>query len=270
MGGIDLDEFVVYTLGSSNHYYQITGAKQTYTQFKSNFDFSKEQVFPVLNSDVAKHHRLIRMSDSKKVSKMAFIAEEGVGDLVTKTFQAEVFEVFDIMKNGQLRFAIYDKTGNLMEASPASLGNAGKPVKCLWCHEINIQSLFTKNDSVKDYISPRQFQELIRNKMQALQDYRITLKGEVDYTKTQDHAFMELLYINFMEPSMYKLSNEWQQPIDLLTKKLKKIKKHSHREYSFLKDLMDRNSIKKYSPYKTVQLPDSIWEENKSEPNVFK
>lgn len=269
-GGIDLGEFVVYTLGSSWHYYEITGAAPSFEEYTKRSGSGYDLVFPVLSSDVAYHHRLIKMRETSEVLKMSFIAEEGTGDLDRGTFKASTYEVFDIMKNGQLRFAVYGHDGRLKAASEAEFGRAGKPVKCLWCHEINIQPLFTRNDSVKGFMSPAEFQRIISARKILLDTYRKTLNGDVDFTKTQDHAFMELLYITFMEPSIFKLAGEWgQDPIKLM-KRFERERRHPHREYSFLPDLMERAAVKKHSPYTTVPLPDSIWAENALEPNLFK
>jgi 5'(3')-deoxyribonucleotidase len=270
MNGIDLGEFVVYTLGSSWHYYEITGALPTYQQFKQQYNWQNAIVFPVLNSSVAKHHRNIKMSQSTDVRKMAFIAEEGEGEIDKNTFAPKTFEVFDIMANGQLRFAIYDSKGQLSHASEKIYGNAGKPSKCLWCHEIEIQTLYTQNDSLPNYISPRQFKNTISERMNLLINYRKNLNSDVNFNNRQDHELMELLYINFMEPSAYKLSYEWNKKENDINAIFQNITKHPHKEHTFLKNLMERNTIKGFSPYKTVQLPDSILEENSSEPNVFR
>lgn len=269
-GGIDLGEFVVFTIGSSWHYYEITGAARKLDLYKARYSNAYELVFPVTNSSVAKHHRLLRMVKTDDVSKMSFIAEEGTGDVRFGSFKAKAYEVFDIMENGQLRFAIYDEQGNLSAASEKKFGIAGKPSKCLWCHEIYIEPLFEKNDSVKGYMTPSQFKAINAEQMKALNLYRENLSSDVDFSKKQDHALMELLYISYMEPSVFKLSGEWDQDELKLAEKLKLMEKHNHREYSFLNNLFRRAEVKRFSPYASVQLPDSIWEENDNEPNIFR
>ena len=268
-GGIDLGEFIVYTLGSSWHYYAITGAAPTFADFKNLHPSDKLDVFPLLHSDIASHHRIIKIGNDQDILKTFFIAEGGNGDLDKSTFETKTYEVFDIMKNGQLRFAIYGADGELKAASEKELSKAGKPTKCLWCHETSIQPLFTTGDSLVGFLSPTQFQNLISNKMDLLRQYRDKLKTEIIYSHTQDHALTELLYINYMEPSIKKLSAEWRQNENTLLKKFKNQPKHDHNEYGFLKNLLTRAQIKMSSPYKTVALPDSIWEENASEPNIF-
>ena len=68
-GGIDLGEFVVFTLGSSWHYYAITGASANFEGYKKRFGNDYTTVFPVLNSEVARHHRLIKISANKNILK---------------------------------------------------------------------------------------------------------------------------------------------------------------------------------------------------------
>ncbi len=268
-GGIDLGEFVVFTLGSSWHYYAITGAAADFEEFKKRFGNEYTTVFPVLNSEVARHHRLIKISANKNILKTSFIAEEGIGDLEKGTFKANTYEVFDIMENGQLRFAVYGEDGKLKAASDRDLSTAGKPTKCLWCHEINILPLFTKTDALQGYLSPDEFQNIISLSNKTLNDYRRKLISEIDFTHKQDHALMELLYVTFMQPTVIKLANEWGENEAQLQSKFKYFERHDHHEYSFLKNMLIRTSIKSLSPYKTVLLPDSVWEENKNEPNIF-
>jgi hypothetical protein len=145
---VDLGEYIAITLGSSWHYYRITDVEKHLSDFKKKYNFNSAVTFPVTHSSVAKHHRILKLSFSKDVSKQAYIAEEGAGDIFKKDFQNVAFEAFDIMKNGQLRFAVYDKNGDLIAASPQKFSNAGKPAKCIWCHEIVIQPLFVQTDTL--------------------------------------------------------------------------------------------------------------------------
>lgn len=267
-GGIEVGEFIMYTLGSSWHYYEITGASKTFQEYRSiHSDF--KMLFPVTNSMVAAHQRLLQFSDFKKVQENSYFALEGEGSLADGTFIASVTEVMDLMPNGQLRFAVYGKEGELLDASPRSSGLAGKPLKCLWCHEINIQTLFSKNDSVGNFISPETFKNTIAKQKQLLDKYRAGLKSEINFNNKQDHALMELLYISFMQPSAYKLSKEWGEEQTQLGEKFKGLKTHDHFEHKFLKQLYHRADITKFAPYKTVALPDSTLEQGGFEPNVF-
>ena len=126
-----------------------------------------------------------------------------------------------MMPNGQLRFAIYDIQGNLTASSPKRLGEAGKPAKCLWCHELVFQPLFIGTDTLANNMSPNEFQNLIEKQNNLLSNYRKKLSSDIDFTKTQDHTLMELLYISYMEPSLQKLSKEWSIGLVELKKLLK-------------------------------------------------
>ncbi len=119
------------------------------------------------------------------------------------------YETVDIMANGQQRFALYDQDGNLKAAASPDLTRAGKPAKCLWCHEINIQKLFLPNDPVAGYYSDDEFDNIIATAKSMIGNYRRGLKSDLSFNKTQQHTQGELLYISFMQPSAYRLSNEW-------------------------------------------------------------
>ncbi len=124
---------------------------------------------------------------------MAFIAQEGTGSAQQGSFEPSDFEVFDFMENGQPRFAIYDHNGQLKTAVPPSLGEAGKPAKCMWCHESNIQPNFV-------YVHPQttSFNQLIQAKRAYLNSTRQLLTSDLSYTLLHDQRFAKLLYILFM------------------------------------------------------------------------
>lgn len=267
---IDLGEFLALTLGSSWHYYEITGVPKTLESFKSRYDFTAPETFPLTHSSVAKHNRILHLAFSEEALKQAYIAEEGEGDFLTGQFTTAAYEAFDIMPNGQLRFAIYDKEGNLMAGSPQKYSQAGKPAKCLWCHEIAIQPLFAPTDTLSSFISPAHFQERIAHQMLLLNRYRTTLKSDIDFTRTQDHSLTEQIYISFMEPSLERLSQEWNMPMESLTKILSVNATHFHEEFKFLGELYSRGNVSAQAPYKLLTIPGSIREENDTEPNFFK
>lgn len=268
-GGIDLGEFIIYTLCSSWHYYQITGASKTLAAYKQKFDYVNPIMCPVTSSEVSRHHRMLQMTNTTQLNQMSFIAVEGLGSLKEKTFTEETYEVMDIMPNGQFRFAIYDKAGNLSAASERRFGSAGKPIKCLWCHEINLRTLFMTNKQLPGYMRPDSFDNAIRYRQGILNSHRSSLNSVIDFTKLQDHALMEIQYISFMEPSILKLRNEWGASDSSLSRALLPYKKHDHHEHRFLKALYERQAIRSLSPYKTVSIPDSILDPNSNEPNLF-
>lgn len=267
---IDIGEFTSLTIGTSKHYYAITGVSKTLADFKLTHNFKKEVLFPVTQSSVSFHDRMIRMNTDSLISNIAFIAEEGTGEIEKGNFVSKTFEVFDVMPNGQLRFAIYDENGHLVDASPSNYGEAGKPAKCLWCHEIVIQPLFKSSPAIKNYIDENKFHELILKQMTIINNYRTTLTSSIDFSKTQEHTYMELLYISYTEPSLQKLSQEWNIPLDKLKQLTKNNQFHKYTEFPFLGELLYRSDVKTFSPYKTNETPLSIREPIGTEPYYLK
>lgn len=266
-GKADLGSFIALTIGSSWHYYEITGVPKTLDEFYKIYNFKDPKIFPVTKSVVAKHHRLIKyFAKSERPTDWLFIAEEGEGDIDKGTFKPKFYEVFDIMRNGQLRFAVYDQNGQLTDASPHRLGEAGKPAKCLWCHEIVIQPLFMKNDTIKDMLSPAEFQQDIATLTFKLNNYRKGLNSDMDFTKTQDHTKMELEYISYMQASVKKLAQEWSMKEEEVITLTKRLKSTEYKEFPFLGKLFNRQEVNKFKDL----FPGSIREPNEQEINFFK
>lgn len=263
---LDLGRFIALTLGSSWHYYAITNVPRSYNEFLKQAPDGLHEVFALTRSTVSHHHRLIRSLTNGEFRKSVFIAEEGEGDVRNRNFSAKEFEVMDILQNGQLRFAVYNANGDLIPAGDKQLGESGKPAKCIWCHEISIQPLFTPADSVPGFLSPHQFTGQIIAFNDSLKNYRSKLNGDIDFTRLQDHTYQELIYISFMEPSLKRLSQEWGISEKALKKILRTKTTHIHHEFSFLGDLFNRNNINSEGP-DGGKLPGSIREESEAEPD---
>ena len=266
---IDLGAFVSLVLGSSTHYYKITNADAEISQKLKMYANRQPVIFPVTKSLVSKHTRVLKLYTQGKYTNWLFIAEEGTGDITKNTFKVSGYELFDIMPNGQLRFAIYNSQQELITASPKNLSEAGKPAKCLWCHEQFIQPLFTKNDSTNGYISPNQFQLIVKKLMDTLSTYRNKIESDIDYSKTQDHSMVERLYLGYMEPSLLQLSNEWGISITNLKNILKHNRTHKHYEFSFFGDIYFRDSINMFAPFKPCINPFDVREDCAKEPNFM-
>ncbi len=265
---MDLGYFITATIGSSWHYYKIVGMPARLSEFYTKHPAAGFKTFPLTQSSVASHHRVIRYaSATANPCDWVFVAEEGDGSVMDGSFSASVLEVFDIMPNGQLRFGIYDKAGRLIAASPARLGNAGKPAKCLWCHEIVIQPLFRATDSISGRVSPTEFQNDVLENMLMLDKYRRGLKSDIDFENTQDHTQMELLYISYIEPSINRLAVEWNMPEKDAQVIVKSLKKHDHNEFKFLKELLYRHSVPQKDGLPVVE---DIREPSANEPDYFK
>lgn len=266
---IELGHFIALTIGSSPHYYAITNTPASYGQFLKEHDLSDPSVFLVTKSTVAKHHRVIRYKTNPSVLKTVFIAEEGAGE-INADFTPGFFETIDIMKNGQLHFAIYNASGHLVNASPLEHGNAGKPAKCLWCHEIVIQPLYAKTDSVKNSVGPKQFQQLVEKQNNMLTDYRKTLKSDINFNNRQDHTEMELLYISYKEPGIQKFAKEWGLTDQEAGALQQKFKSHTHDEFNYLTNLVYRDSLLEFFKVNDIQTSENIREPCIYEPMYIK
>ncbi|MES2656024.1 MAG: hypothetical protein V4620_10570 [Bacteroidota bacterium] len=266
---VDIGRWIMLTLNSSNHYYKITGALNNYTQFKEQFLFS-DSLGAIVESAVSKGERKIYLSNTNQANQMAFIAAEGQGSLPNHTFTEDKHEVLNIMDNGQLRFAIYDNAGQLIPTSDSMYTFAGKPAKCLWCHEIVIQEPFSAVTDVDGYRTIENFKSFISSKMNLLQSYRNTLQSVVNFNHRQDHTFAELLYISFMETSAERLAQEWNMSVAKVRQRLVGIPTHRHIEFDFLGDLYNRKDIDELGPYGYIKVPDSAREKSVYEPDLIK
>jgi hypothetical protein len=255
---------------SSWNYYAITNAPSTLSDWKREKKSNELLSFVVTHSSVAQGNRLITFTETTNPTEIFFIAEEGHGEYAKGTFKVELYEIIDVMKNGQLRYLIYDKNERLTSASPAKYGIAGKPAMCMWCHESHFQSLFSKNEPVKESISEVDFLAKVRKFEKILEHYRSTLNSDLDFTNKHDHTKAELMYLSYMEPTAMRLSGEWSLSQDSVTKKLKHLKTHEHEEFPFLGNLYHRNQVEKHAPIKSMDMPYSIREPNNHEPNYFK
>lgn len=269
-GGIDIGRFLVITLHSSWHYYAITDVPKTYKLFKDSHKFDSLHFFPVIQSSVANGNRVLRLPLVDTASDMAFIAEEGLGEWEKGTFAATDFEVFDVMPNGQLRFGIYDKKGDLLPASPAVLGLAGKPGKCMWCHESTIQPLFTPTPDPTNAMSAAVFQAIIKKMRSKLLLYQSLQISDADWKNDFAHTLQEWLYIGFMEPNLARIASEWNLPEAEVAKKIQHLSPHKHDEFAFFGDCYHRKDIDALSPYKIVAMPSSVRDSSDYEPNFVK
>jgi hypothetical protein len=263
---IDLGRFVVLTLNSSNHYYAITGVYPTFNAFKNAYNFEDTAVISLDNgaSSVTSGNRIIYQTQATTTNfqEMAFIALEGSGDVQRGNFEASDFEVFDFMPNGQPRFAIYDEAGQLKTAVPTALGEAGKPAKCMWCHESTIQPNF-----VFQHPQSVAFNQNILTQNNFLNNARNQLDSDFSYLLLQEHHFAELLYISFMEPNAARLAQEWNYTLTETQVLLQNYSTHLHPEYPQLGNLYHRADVDPLNPLPILQTPESAHETSFYEPN---
>ncbi len=274
MGGIDLGRFIILSLNSSHHYYAITGVEDDFIKFKNKYNFENKNVkdfaMRKFESCVAKGSRIIERAVSDTILELAFIAKEGNGNILTNDFTPTEFEVMDFMANGQPRFAIYDEKGRLKVASDSSITLAGKPAKCMWCHESNILKAFNAMTTVANYLPSAEFETMVNKKRQELADYQAILASDLDFSKRQEHALLEVVYISFMEPSARRLALEWAMDLEKVKALLKDFSTHKHHEFAYLGTLYHRHQIDKLSPYSVLKVPESAREHSTYEPNFYK
>jgi hypothetical protein len=274
MGGIDIGRFVLLSLCSPHQYYALTGISRSYEEFRAKHAFEPRQV-AIVESAVSHGNRLIEVSKGDSINTIAFVAYEGPGSLKDHSFQKSDIETLDIMENGQLRFGIYELDGQLKETATRALTDAGKPSKCLWCHEINLQPPFKNVTELEGYYSTKEFNELVTNARRIIASYRTTLASKVDFTRWDDHSDAEDLYLSFAEPTASRLAAEWNIPIDDVKHMLasRNLKTHPHSERigdGILGDnLYDRNDVDSLAPYATIRGPSDMREASSYEPNLL-
>lgn len=267
-GAIDLGRFVALTLNSANHYYAITGIAKTFEGFKKGKIFDSKQ-FVATNSTISTFDRIIDLPDSNNIDyvKDAYISNECDGKVSDGNYKITSFEVFEQMRNGQFRFAIYDNTGLLLSAAK---GSAGKPAKCLWCHETTIQTIFVEQKDEPGFYSSEQFKNIVTRNILALKKHRNTLQSDLDFEKKNDHTYTELLYISFMEPNAERLALEWGMSIERVKEKLAGLPTHTHSEFDYLGELYFRDEIDKLAPFVSIKAPSSAREKSPYEPDLIK
>ena len=269
MGGIDVGRFIMLTLSNPNHYYKLTEAKDQLRDFENLYQFDKKSV-GITNSGVAFEHRLIEISEGKELEEIAFIAYEGSGSLLDDTFEHEEIEVMDFMPNGQVKFALYNKQGNLKTGASKELTRAGKPAKCLWCHDLSLQSIHKEQEDVVNMLNQDEFNSLIESLRKVAEEYRIKRGGAIDLNDTRSHTIMEYLYLSFMEPSAERLAQEWGLSITQVKSLLQGNPTHPQHEFIILGErLYNRHDIEHLAPYSGITVSESARETSSMEINLF-
>jgi len=268
-GGVDAGRFVVCILNNPNHYYKIVGMPVHLKEYTSSISFLQKRA-AIVESAVAFKERLIQMPlPNSSINRLKYLAEELSGSLRDTSHRVVENEVMDIMANGQLRFGVYDTNGLLVVGSDPVISAAGKPVKCLWCHETNIQPAFAALTSIPGYYSPTQFDSIVGVNQTTLEAYKNNLNLESDLVNNANHTKLEKLYLRYMEPSAKRLAAEWGLTIEDVEQKLSNISTHRHAEFPSFGQLYFRSEIQSFSPYATLPSSSSTRETNDNEPNLL-
>ena len=262
-GTIDLGRYIALTIGSPHHYYKIVDIPLQLFDLKSQYTFDTLTAY-INNSSISKIDREIQYSIDDKITKRAFISSER--DTITGEIQE--FETVEVMTNGLSRFALYDIQGNLKAEGDESVTRAGKPGKCMWCHESGIQPLFRKQIDIKNYMPSGDFLDSLQRYNRELREYQDRVWQDSLIKNRRSHTEMEIAYITFMEPSVEQLVNEWQISKREVLKKVAHLKSHRHHEFDFLGDLYYRKDIDSLAPFKVLEVPENIREPSSNEGNV--
>jgi len=258
---VDLGRYVTLLLGAPEHYYEIAGVPKKLDDLLSNYVLLPEKGY-VNNSGVSLEHRIIRFSEQKNLNQV-FVSSE-VDPVSGEIFE---YETIEIISNGQLRFGIFDSDGNRKNNADATHSNAGKPAKCMWCHESIIQPLYNLQADFPEFLTYLQLQSKLVNFNQLLQNQKYALPAGVDFSQNQQHTLTELLYISFMEPSAERLALEWNLPLAEVRAKLSGFPTHVYEEFPFLGNLYDRNLIENLAPRKGLAVSSSVREPSEIEVN---
>lgn len=265
-GAIDIGRFLAVALGDPDRYYALTGASSNYDIARGRYRFD-DKAAAIVKSAVAHGSRRIDISQADRADQIAFVAFEGAGSLADGSFVAHESELLDVMPNGQLRFALYGLDGRLKAGATPALTTAGKPAKCMWCHESGLQSTFIEFPGAPGFYGRHEFDELVARRRALLDAYRQQLDTSIRYRNLQDHTFMELLYLTFEEPSRERIAAEWGVSVDRAAELLRDKPTHAQAEFSWLgSELYRRRDVDAVAPYVAFAAPDSVREPSGAPP----
>lgn len=258
---VDLGRYVSLLIGASEHYYQIAGTPNTLTEVLNQYTLLPQKGY-VNNSAVSLEHRIIQFSEQNGFNQV-FLSEE-IDPITGEIYE---YETIELLPNGQLRFGIFDANGNRKPNADSNHSNAGKPAKCMWCHESSINQMYTTQNDYAGYLTYTDFQNILINYRDSNRIQKLTILDGVDFSQPQQHTLTELLYISFMEPSAERLSLEWKLPLTQVQNILSGLSTHTYDEFPFLGNLYYRNEIEHLSPFQGLQVSSSVREESVNEVN---
>ncbi len=262
-GTIDLGRYIVFLIGASEHYYRLVDMPETLAELQSQYTLNAEQGF-INNSFISAQNRILYFSDQVNLNQLFVTAEiDAVSGEILE------YETLDIMSNGNVRFGIFNTDGQRVNAADPTFTSAGKPAKCMWCHETKIQPLFAEQDYVEGYIDALVLADTLayfRNSHHAI---RLSQTTGIDFSQHEKHTLAELLYITFMEPTTERLAIEWSMPIEEVEERLAGLPTHIHPEFPLLGDLYWRKAVSEVAPFSSLPVPSSAREFSLDEVNHF-
>ncbi len=268
---IDAGRFFALCFNSSWNYYSITGVDKNFATFQSRFSPAQAKVFALDSSSIATEGRLIIYHlPSGNLTATFFTAEEGHGYFSSNNFiPSGNIEVFDYMANGQPRFAIFDEAGKLKVGNNNVFSQAGKPAKCMWCHESKMQPLFRTSPDITGYISLSEFDADQKNFNSYLKAFHDSRKSYINFSSPQDHTQGEIIYLSFFEPNAERLAEEWGISQSDVLSRLQGIATHSNPEFPFLTDVYHRSEVDNFAPYPVLKTCDDARNSGGYEPNYL-
>ena len=261
----DLGRFMALTIGSSYHYYRIVNVPEKLSDYYNLYQFDSLKGY-INNSSVSHVDRIITFSNSSNSLKQAFIATEI--DSISK--EIIEYETMEIMPNAQLKFGVYNEFGVLKNSGNPIHTKAGKPAKCIWCHEVNIQPLFNDQRDINNFLPHKVLNDSLEEFNNTLHKKQDSLWQNKVFKNKRQHTLMEITYISFMEPSLERLCSEWSITKDKAVKMLEHIETHRHHEFDFLGDLYHRKDIMHLAPWNVLKVPEGIREGPKNEIDYLK
>ena len=266
-GAIDIGRFLALALGSSRHYFALTGAVPEYQAARQRFRFNGTRM-AVVQSGVAREQRLIELAEAGNAREIAFVAHEGTGSLTDGSFASHETEMMDFMPNGQLRVALYDHAGHLKVSATEALTRAGKPAKCLWCHEVRLLPAMNNHTDVPGYLTTAEFDQQIAQRMALIEAARSGLDSQVSFGRWQEHTLAELLYLTFLEPTAERVAREWHVTPEEAARRLAgKPAIHGRGEFALLGETRyARADVDALAPWRAVPVAASAREPSAYEP----
>jgi hypothetical protein len=260
---IDLGRYVTLLLGSSAHYYRIVDMPLHLRDLISKYQIQYDHGY-INNSSISGNHRIIAFSKTKSLNQF-FLSSE-IDSITQRTLE---FETMEILENGQIKFGIFDADSQRIDAANPTISASGKPAKCMWCHESKINPLFNPQKNIAGYLTYKQLNDSLNYFQAKLKESQSLLRSGIDYSKTQDHTQMELLYLMFKNPSALRLASEWgitEVEVEIL---LANYPKYPNPEFSFLPPGYDRNTIEQHAPFNGLVTSKNVREPSPIEINYI-
>lgn len=266
--GFDAGRMIVSLFNNSHHYYQIVGMPQTLALAKSEATFGSVKG-AIKESGVAFGERIIHLPDTLNWKNFTYLAEELAGSIQQPPHKFKEFEIKTLMPNGMFKFGVYSANGQLINGSDPKFSAGGKPAKCLWCHEVNIQQAFAAKTSIPGYLSIPQFDSIVQQQFEQLKKMRSQHSGASNFLDKKEHTELEKMYIRFLEPSAERLAREWGISVADVQEKLRGVSTHKHDEFPEMGTLYHRRDVTSFSPFKTTPSTDQARENVGFQPNLL-